>query len=36
LISFEAGAASAVPYIIILLTSSLVVAGLAINRFKYE
>ena len=36
LISFEAGAASAVPYIIILLTSSLAVAGLAVNRFKYE
>ena len=36
LISFESGAASAVPYVIILLLSSLAVAWLATNRFKYE
>jgi len=36
LISFESGAASAVPYVIILLLSSLAVAWLATHRFKYE
>jgi len=36
LISFEAGAASAVPYVVLLLGSSLAIAGLATNRFKYE
>jgi ABC-type Na+ efflux pump permease subunit len=36
LISFESGAASAVPYVIILLTASLAVGWLATNRFKYE
>ena len=36
LISFESGAASAVPYVIILLLSSLAVVWLATNRFKYE
>jgi len=35
LISFQAGAASAIPNVVILLIASLVVAGLAINRFKY-
>lgn len=36
LISFELGAASAVPYVIILLTSSLAVGWLATKRFRYE
>ena len=36
LISFEAGATSALPYVGILLTASLVVTSLAINRFRYE
>ena len=36
LISFESGAASAVPYVIILLTASLAVGWLATKRFRYE
>ena len=36
LISFEAGAASAVPYVITLLLGALIVAALAVNRFRYE
>ena len=36
LISFQAGAASALPNVAILLAASLIVAGLAINRFRYE
>lgn len=36
LISFEAGAASAVPYVIALLAGSLVVGAIAVNRFRYE
>ena len=36
LISFEAGAASAIPYVITLLVAALVVMSIAVNRFKYE
>jgi len=36
LISFEAGAASAVPNVAALLIGALVITVLAINRFKYE
>jgi ABC-type multidrug transport system permease subunit len=36
LISFEAGATSAVPHVITLLAAALVVAALAVNRFRYE
>jgi ABC-type multidrug transport system permease subunit len=36
LISFEAGAMSALPQVITLLVGALLVAGLAINRFRYE
>lgn len=36
LISFEAGASSAVPHVATLLVGSLLVTALAINRFKYE
>lgn len=36
LISFEAGAASAVPHTTALLVGAIVVAMLAINRFRYE
>lgn len=36
LISFEAGAFSAVPHVATLLVGSLLVTALAINRFKYE
>ena len=36
LISFEAGALSAVPHVATLLVGTLVVTALAINRFKYE
>ena len=36
LISFEAGAASAIPNVAALLIGTLVVTALAINRFKYE
>ena len=36
LISFEAGAASAVPYVITLLLGALVVAAIAVKRFRYE
>jgi len=36
LISFQAGAASAIPNVVALLVGSLVVTALAINRFKYE
>lgn len=36
LISFEAGAASAMPNVITLLLGSIVVAALAVNRFRYE
>lgn len=36
LISFEAGAASAVPYVITLLLGALVAGAIAVNRFRYE
>jgi ABC-type Na+ efflux pump permease subunit len=36
LISFEAGAASAIPHVITLLVAALAVAALAVNRFRYE
>jgi ABC-type Na+ efflux pump permease subunit len=36
LISFEAGAASAIPYVITLLLGALVVMFVAVNRFRYE
>ncbi len=36
LISFEAGPASAVPYIFILLLGALVVGFVAVKRFRYE
>jgi len=36
LISFEAGAMSAVPNVAALLVGALVVTVLAINRFRYE
>ncbi len=36
LISFEAGAMSAIPQVATLLVGSLIVTTLAINRFKYE
>ena len=36
LISFEAGAAAAVPYVITLLLAALVVMLIAVKRFKYE
>lgn len=36
LISFEAGAASAIPHVITLLVAALIVAALAVNRFRYE
>jgi len=36
LISFEAGALSAVPHVATLLLGTLLVTALAINRFKYE
>jgi ABC-type multidrug transport system permease subunit len=36
LISFEAGAASAVPYVITLLAGAFIVMLIAVNRFKYE
>jgi ABC-type Na+ efflux pump permease subunit len=36
LISFEAGPASAVPNVIALLLGALVIAALAVNRFRYE
>jgi len=36
LISFQAGAASALPNVAILLTGSLVVTWLAVKRFRYE
>lgn len=36
LISFEAGPASAIPNVIALLLGALVVAALAVNRFRYE
>ena len=36
LISFEAGAASAVPYVITLLLGALIVAAIAVKRFRYE
>lgn len=35
LISFQSGAASALPQLAILLTATLLVAALAVNRFKY-
>jgi len=35
LISFQSGAASAVPQILIIVAATLVVAALAVNRFKY-
>jgi ABC-type Na+ efflux pump permease subunit len=36
LISFEAGAASALPHVAVLLSAALIVALLAVNRFRYE
>jgi len=36
LISFEAGPASAIPNLVALLLGALVVAALAVNRFRYE
>jgi ABC-type Na+ efflux pump permease subunit len=36
LISFQAGAASAIPNVVILLVASLAITALAINRFKYK
>jgi ABC-type multidrug transport system permease subunit len=36
LISFEAGAASAIPHVITLLVAAFAVAALAVNRFRYE
>ena len=36
LISFQAGAASAIPNVAALLVSALVVTMLSISRFKYE
>lgn len=36
LISFQAGAAAAIPNVVALLAGTLVVTALAINRFKYE
>lgn len=36
LISFQAGAVSAIPNVIVLLTASLVVGALAVNRFRYQ
>ncbi len=36
LISFEAGAASALPNVVILAVAALLVAALAVNRFRYE
>ena len=36
LISFQSGAASALPNVAILLTATLVVAALAVRRFRYE
>ena len=36
LISFEAGALSAIPHVATLLVGTLLVTALAINRFKYE
>lgn len=36
LISFEAGAMSAIPHVAALLTAALLVTALAVNRFKYE
>ncbi len=36
LISFEAGAFSAVPHTLVLLVAAVVVGSLAINRFRYE
>ncbi len=36
LISFQAGAASALPHVAVLLTASLLVTMFAISRFKYE
>ena len=36
LISFEAGAASAIPFVVTLLTASLVIMVTATRHFKYE
>jgi len=36
LISFQAGAASVIPNVIVLLVGTLVVTMFAIRRFKYE
>ena len=36
LISFEAGAASAIPYVVTLLLASMLVMFIATKRFKYE
>ena len=36
LISFEAGALSAVPYVLTLLLASAVVAAVAVRSFRYE
>jgi ABC-type Na+ efflux pump permease subunit len=36
LISFEAGAASAIPYVVTLLLAALIVMFIAVKRFRYE
>jgi len=36
LISFEAGAASAIPHVAVLFIGALLVGALAVNRFRYE
>ncbi len=36
LISFQSGAASALPQLVIIVAATIVVAALAVNRFKYE
>ena len=36
LISFEAGAASAVPHVIAMVVGALLIGALAINRFRYQ
>jgi len=36
LISFEAGAASAIPHVTVLFLGALLVGALAVNRFRYE
>ena len=36
LISFQAGAAAAVPHVVALLAASLLVGWLAVRRFRYQ